>query len=241
MNFDINDFVRSLRDDRHDDVTPSIPDQLLDYSDVIAPLSVITRHGRALHSDNEYSFAEFISTLLHEYLGEDHDSENLQRCIAGLSILLVTVMRSIATIAPDWRAEELLLDCASQSAIRECMDILRATPATQTSERLTPNFSQLPLFQRPIPMTQEALQGFITRRIAPYFSMLDDDDLGIDQEDDTQTTSKGTRKVNLNDLEPLEADPLNDFNEFYREFFKNEDEYLPDTDVSDSGENNDDF
>lgn len=231
MNFDIRHFLRSLRHNRGANDKPQAPNALMDCSAVVKPLSCITRNGRALHSDEEYGYAGFIGDLAHEYLGDDPTEADKDACIAGLMIFNVMVMRKTAEIAPDWRPEEFLIDIASQDAIRELGSEMANIPAQSVDGELVPDFAQLPMFHRPIPVSDAVLRGFISRRIAPFFPLQSEfPDLG---DVEIVNNESSVRKVNLNDLGPLETDPLDDFDEFYSEFFDNEDGYLDDLDRDD--------
>lgn len=233
MNFDIRHLLRSLRSDCKSDAGTQAPDELIDYSAIVTPLSRITRDGRAIHSNEEFGYAKFFQQLLHEFLGDNPGIEERDNCIAGLSILLCIYMRQTHALNPDWRPEEVFLDIASQDDIRTLESELRNVPAIFVDGEKVPDFAQLPMFHRPIPLTDAALSGFINRRIAPHFPIeVEPHEFeGVEFVDDIEPT---IRKVNRNEIGPLESDPLNDFDEYYREFFDNEDRY-----VDNSGEDED--
>lgn len=229
MKFNILHFIKSLRTDRCSDKTNNIPDALADYSEIVRPLSRITRDGRALRSEETYSSATFIGDLLHEFLGDDPEPAAKDCCIAGLSILLVMTLKHIPVSAPDWLPEETFLDIASQDAIRELVRELQNIPAQFHDGEMIPNFAQLPLFHDRIPLTNEAVKGFIQRRIAPTF-IPEQPSLDVDEVEILDDDESSTRKVNLNEVGPLETDPLDDFDEFFAEFFVNEHKYLDEND-----------
>lgn len=226
MKFSLDQFRQSLRQDRHN---THAPDGIEDFSEIVQPLMRITRDGRALHSNDEFGFADFMSNLLDEFLGESPDEESRDRCIAGMSVFVSIILQQIAIIAPDWRPEEMLLDCTGQSDIRRIIDLLRTVPVSREGSQLVPDFAQLPFFHNAIPLDDFALEGFIKRRIAPAF--MNDDGSRFTQDDQNELTKSfsSSEWVNITDLGELETDALDGFDEYYDEFFGNENKYLPNT------------
>ena len=203
----IHDVIDSLLNDLHDDTHPVIPDATIDLSRIVDTLRTLSKDGRAVWSDEEYSIGRMLGRLLDAYIPDEPTEENLVDAILGMSILIGRILRTVPALLPGISIEEFLIDPADQDDLIALGRIMTATPViTEPGGHMRPNIAQLPVFHAPIPLTEEAINGFIERRIAPY---------DVDLPEGTPLLTA----VEIVDIPgPMEdwiSDPLNGFDEFF--------------------------
>jgi hypothetical protein len=215
----ITQLIESLLNDRHDDTQPTIPDALTDLSHVTDGLRTLSKNGRALHSDEGYSIGTMLGQLLQAYIPTDPTDNDYKAAILGLTLFIARLMRAVPEIATDLSLEEFLIEPTDQDSLIALGQTLSAIPLITTPEgQLRPNFAQLPIFHQPLTITQESLDGFGARRIAPYENI------------ELPMNANILSFVELEDFpqapEEWTTDPLEGFDEFF-------DAYFDDTDNTD--------
>lgn len=245
MRFRLNHFRQSLRSDRSPDDAPIIPDGVMDASSVIDPLIKLGQHGRALDSSEPHSMGEFIADMLDHMLPPRPRKEDLELAVISQATLIAAILRAVNTIHPDTTPEEVLMVAASQEETRELARDFAATPYVTDSKGLPrPLWSQLGHFSNAQPITTAMLRGFIKRHISPTMKRLRALDLPEDDVDPPDGTpysppvEPGFEFFDIAeiDLESGTIDPLNGFDEFDREFFDHEEDYLDGGDDPDLGD-----
>jgi len=210
--FTTQDIIDSLLNDRHDNVTPIVPDGLIDLSPIAHTLRTLSKDGRALYSDKNYSIGEMLGQLLQALIPDEPNNDNLTTAILGLTVFLARVLRAVPQLVPDVSIEEFLIEPTDQEELIELAKAMSATPLiTARNGRLRPAIAQLSIFHQPVTITEQAINGFITRQIEPY-----------DDFESTKTTNLA-KFVETNEpsveTEDLISDPLNGFDEFFDSYF----------------------
>lgn len=217
-NFKLRDFIVSLTKTHDTSAESTVPDVLVELSRLVVPLREITKEGRALDSTEEYAVGNLIGDVLNAYISTEPTDQQKDECIAGLSILIAILLRTIPYSWADTTIEEFLIDATSQDELIKLSRQFNAAPATidNNGEILT-DFAQFSIFHNPIALTQEAIDGFIQRRIVTPLEEAPSDE-------QINEMMKSARIVKLSDFETngreLIADPLNGFDQFYDVYFK---------------------
>jgi hypothetical protein len=214
--FTAQDIIDSLLNDRHDNVTPVIPDGLIDLSPIAHTLRTLSKDGRALHSNENYSIGEMLGQLLQAFIPDEANNDNLTTAILGLTVLLARVLRAVPQLVPDVSIEEFLIEPTDQDKLIQLAQAMSATPLiTAKNGQLRPAIAQLSIFHQPVTITEQAINGFITRQIEPY--------------DDLESPETANLAAFLATSEPpveIEewiSDPLNGFDEFFDSYFDRQD------------------
>jgi hypothetical protein len=219
-NFNLRSFIDSLMKNEEITHEPLAPHALVNMSHLVTPLRVITKEGRALNSTEEYSVGQLIGNVLNAYISAEPTEQQKDECIAGLSLLVALLMRSVPASQPDTTIEEFLIDATSQDELIKLARLFSAAPASINDKgSLVPDFAQFPIFHNPLELTDAAIDGFIQRRIA---APLED----APSYEEVNEMMKSARIVKLSDLDldgqELIADALNGFDEFYEIYFKSQ-------------------
>jgi hypothetical protein len=217
IHFTAQDIIDSLLNDRHDNTTPAIPEGLIDLSPIAHTLRTLSKDGRALHSDENYSIGEMLGHLLQAFIPDEANNDNLTKAILGLTVLLARVLRGVPQLVPDVSIEEFLIDPTDQDELIELAHAMSATPiVTAKNGQLRPAIAQLSIFHQPVTITEQAINGFITRQIEPYADF------------ETPETANLVTFIETNEP-PIEkgeliSDPLNGFDEFFDAYFDRQDQ-----------------
>jgi len=231
MHIDIARLIESLQHDRFDPTNPRVPDGVADLSEYVLPLRAISREGRALRSSEDYSKAGLIGRLLHEYLGGAPSVEALERAVVGIAVLVVCILEATCKLKPDLMPEEILMDAASDDAIRLLAeDFANAEYTVDESGQMHVNLASLSIFAKATPLDLRARDGFIRRRLTPLLedifespmSASEDGDDHLENSADDQPTSHKVNFVDETELGELIADPLEGFDE-EQEYFERTD------------------
>jgi hypothetical protein len=210
--FTITDIIDSLLNDRHDNVVPVIPDGLIDLSPIAHTLRTLSKDGRALYSDENYSIAEMLGQLLQAFIPDEPNNDNLTAAILGLIILFARVLREVPETNTHMSIEEFLIGPSNQDDLIGLARTMSATPLITTKDgRLRINIAQFGVFHTPVTITDEAINGFISRQIEPFDTVdlpVNANIVSIVEPDDFPVPS-----------DELIADPLNGFDEFFDAYF----------------------
>jgi len=229
----IHDITTSLICDRVDD-QPDIPDGFIDLSDAITPLRQLTFNGRALRSADPYSIGQMLGRLVDAYLPDNPTSQDLERCIFGLLVLNAQLMRSIPDQHPDMSLEEYLLEAVHQDTIKYLSETFTTTPVNSHISPTGVDVAQHSLFREAIPLTDEAIEGFIARQILPYEEDNDVDDLfnvELLEGDQPLLTRVDVLPPNV-EIDDLPAFSHEGFDEFYDAYFSRKFDDEPDDDLT---------
>lgn len=222
MHFDIHDFIRSLTHDRFSPEDPVIPDGVVDMSDLVDPLLLITRNGRALRSDVDYDHARFIGEWLTGQIDRDDRADAKDCTIFGLQAVILLIFDAVTKVYGDMVAEELLMMVTDRDRVRALARELSAVPyVLDANGNIRPNFASLSIFACARPITRKMLNGFVERH---YLSTLPDlfvDDEEQDHDAVLPRQINDFEYVDADTIENAEVDPLNGFDEFERHFFDN--------------------
>jgi len=227
MHIDIARLIESLQHDRFDPTNPRVPDGVADLSEYVLPLRAISREGRALRSSEDYSKAGLIARVLHEYLGSAPSVEDLERALVGMAVLGICILEAACELKPDLMPEEILMDAASDVAIRLLAeDFANVEYTVVESGQMHVNLASLSIFAKATPLDRRARDGFIRRRLTPLLEDIfgssvpeseeRDDHLEVSADD--QPTSHTFNLVDEAELGELIADPLEGFDEEQEHF-----------------------
>ena len=225
MKISLNQFIRSLRSDRSTFENPVIPEGTCDLSHIADPLSGITRYGRPLHSDTEYSLAEFIGNFLAELAPEEATKEQLESAIMTVVLLLIHTFDAAVTLHGDTSAEELLMLAVGRDKFKDIKELLGSTPlVVDTDGSLRPNIAALPVFARARRKTKRMLDGFVRRHLVPTLpDLFTDEDQDLDTSDTPRFhTEKSIVVVDPADMGDLEVDELDGWDDEYDHFMANQ-------------------
>lgn len=227
----IRNIITAMQQASHTDETHnSIPDGLMNLSHLVTPLRAATIDGRAFDSEDEFALANFLGNLVGAFLPAKPTKADLTNCILGLTVFIAMILRTIPESYPDTTMEEFLIDAANQDRIIRLARSFAATPVTfDPAGQVQPNIAQFPIFHEPVPLTEEAVHGFIKRRIVGPLE-------SISQEKDCDEVEeiRPNIRIDISDIHQSEliADAMNGFDEMYQAHYESE---HPD------GEDNDDY
>jgi len=166
-----------------------------------------------------------------EYLGDEASPEDLKRAIVGLVVLLRRVSEAACKIKPDLMPEEILMDAASDDAIRLLdKDFANVEYTVDDSGQRHVDLASLSIFAKVTPLDRRALDGFIQRRLTPllkdiFESRMSESEESYDHPEvsaDDQPTSHKVNLVGEAEMGELIADPFEGFDE-EQEYFERTD------------------
>jgi hypothetical protein len=226
MHLDLATFISSLLDNRFSVEDPRIPDGLCDLSSLVDPLVPVTRKGRALSSHEDYSHATFVGQLLARLFPREATKEQLECGIIALVFLFQLTVDTAVELHGDTTTEELLMMALNQDSIRQLKRILGATPCTASQDGAhQPNLASLPMFADARPVTDSIINGFIKRHLAPhlptFFADDEDTEPSEDQLPHPGTVTRLSEMEDAPELEDLEADALDGWDEIHEHFMDN--------------------
>jgi hypothetical protein len=225
MQFSLNDFIKSLLNDRSSLADPIIPDGVVDLSFIIDPLLTITKEGRALRSDVEYGVTNFYGQFLSGLLPANPTKQDYEKAIMSLVLLLDNVITTVCDRYGDTSHEEILIDAANQDTLRAQSKELSAVPIRiNPDESATPLFGLLHIFAAARRITDKMRDGFVARRWLPFVTSSEGEQID-DQIVEAAPDAEPPRIVNLSELGDLVADANNGFEDYDEFYFDNQDRY----------------
>jgi len=230
MNFNLHDFIKSLKEDRSSLEHPVVPDGLIDCSSLIKRLLPLTHDGRALRSDVEYGIAEFTARLLAAVTTGEDGREDPFGAVISLVVVILRLGNEVADRYGDTSLEELLIDALHQDDLRALAREFAAVPMRLDGEgRPTPIPSLIKLFFASRPITLAMRDGYVQRRKLPYMSEEPTESGKLQDEDFEVWEPKApSGKCNLSDFDNLIADCCEGFGDYETFYFDNEDRYHED-------------
>jgi hypothetical protein len=130
------------------------------------------------------------------------------------------ILRTIPESYPDTTMEEFLIDAANQDRIIRLARSFAAAPLTfDPAGQPQVDIAQFPIFHEPVPLTEEAIHGFIQRRIVGPLE-------SISQEEDCDEVEeiRPNIRIDISDIDQSElvADAMNGFDEMYQAHYESE-------------------
>lgn len=245
------DFVTSLRGEHRDGTEFGSPDGVINRSDVADALRWFTHDGRAVKSDVPGALSKRLGEWM-QHTFPTGSGDEIMRCVEALCMMIHLILRAVQEIHPDTCPEEVLMVALDQCRLTALSVDLTATPyRLTTAGHVVADITDHLDLAKGFVIDELVKHAFMRRNITPVHyeahpqdSNVDDTSTAepeslhgsgieiIDEADlfDTNTTSSdsrtaGTRKVNLGDLGPLTACPLEGFDEFH-DYFRASDHVL---------------
>ena len=218
-------FIRSLLSDRLDIDSPVVPDGICDYSEIADLIEVLTRDGRAVYSNDPYSYATMMGRVLSELFLKEQTDEERQIGVIGMSLMFACILETAVEVCGDTTAEEIIMIALNLDRIRGIRRHLGALPYSCGDDgKIYPNFASLPVFAKARPITMQQRDGFARRHLVPTLPDLfvDDEDEKSEVETDPPRGTFRSEPVDPEDLENAEADQFNGFEDFYDHFWENQ-------------------
>jgi hypothetical protein len=238
------DFVASLRGEHRDGTELGSPDGVIDRSDIAHVLRWFTRDGRAVKSDAAGALSKVLGEWM-QYMFRAGSADEIMRCIEALCVMIHLILRAVQEIHSDTCPEEVLMVALDQCRLTALSDDLSATPyRLTTAGHVAADITDHLDLAKGFVINERVKHAFMRRNITPVhyeahpqdsdteetstaepeslhsldIELLDEADLLDANPANSDSTTAGTRKVNVGDLGPLTACPLDGFDEFHDYF-----------------------
>lgn len=238
------DFVISLRGELRNGTELGSPDGVIDRSDVAHALRWFTHDGRAVKSDVPGALSKRLGEWM-QHSFPTGSADEIMRCIEALCIMIHLILRAVQEIHPDTCPEEVLMVALDQCRLTALSVDLAATPYRLTdTEHVAADITDHLDLAKGFVIDERVKHAFMRRHITSVhyeahpqdtdaeetstaepeslhsseIEIIDEADLFGTNNKCSDSTKDGTRKVNLGDLGPLTACPLDGFDEFHDYF-----------------------
>jgi hypothetical protein len=225
--FNIPDLIASLVANRSSLDHPTIPDGVMDLSNLVKRLLPLTHDGRALRSDVDYGIADFVAKLLDKVATDKDGHARPEEGALSLVLVLLLLGKVVCDRYGDTSLEELFIDALNQDCLRALAGEFSAVPMKLDHEgRPIPILSMLDIFFTARPITNEMRDGYVQRRKLPYLTDEPFESTQSQEHDfEILDLTRPSGKCDLSDFDNLIADSCNGFDDYEDFYFDNQDRY----------------